>query len=268
MIQTGITLSSTVKFLQKYLSILIVVPAFLGGLWQLIELSSISLTYIRFFSLSQIVPDGLLILLFLLLGLFTSMIGYFANTFLFIKEHKEPEVLSAEEYEKYRKLHLKIWLLTFVIMYALALYYYFKFMFAIYKFNDIRADVGITFIFIVFLNRSLNKCYNFAKEKHREFFKFCNSLLFILYIIVGIYFCKRVHYSFVSTNDFQNIEQIKQDVKNKFPDKKQETLYFNDKFIFIKLIDVPKKGKKGQNLKQKDKIYFMKLDELFENAKD
>jgi hypothetical protein len=50
------------QLLKDNISILILVPTILGGIWQLLELSSISTSFIRFFSLSQLVADGILIL--------------------------------------------------------------------------------------------------------------------------------------------------------------------------------------------------------------
>lgn len=50
---------------------IILIPSILGGLWQILELSSIGTAYIRFFSVSQVIPDGLLFL-FLLLVLYIS----------------------------------------------------------------------------------------------------------------------------------------------------------------------------------------------------
>lgn len=44
------------------LPIFIVLPSILGGIWQVLELSFIDTSYIRFFSINQIIPDGLLIL--------------------------------------------------------------------------------------------------------------------------------------------------------------------------------------------------------------
>jgi len=52
-----------IKLLKEYLPLIILVPALLGGIWQIIELSSISIAYIRFFSVTQILPDGLVILI-------------------------------------------------------------------------------------------------------------------------------------------------------------------------------------------------------------
>lgn len=64
MIQTGFKVNGVGNFIKDYLSVIILIPAFIGGIWQLIELMSISMPNIRFFSISQIVPDGLLILMF------------------------------------------------------------------------------------------------------------------------------------------------------------------------------------------------------------
>lgn len=48
--------------LKDNLSIILLVPTLLGGVWQLLELSSISTSFIRFLSLGQLVADGILIL--------------------------------------------------------------------------------------------------------------------------------------------------------------------------------------------------------------
>jgi len=48
--------------LKDNLSIIILIPTIIGGIWQLLELSSISTSFIRFFSISQLVADGILVL--------------------------------------------------------------------------------------------------------------------------------------------------------------------------------------------------------------
>jgi len=50
------------SWIKDNISIIILVPTFLGGMWQIIELASIGTPFIRFFSASQLVSDGLLIL--------------------------------------------------------------------------------------------------------------------------------------------------------------------------------------------------------------
>jgi hypothetical protein len=49
-------------WVKENIQIIVLVPTILGGLWQILELSLISTSMIRFFSISQLVADGLLIL--------------------------------------------------------------------------------------------------------------------------------------------------------------------------------------------------------------
>lgn len=265
MIQTGITLSDIIKFIQKYLGILVIIPAFIGGLWQLIELSNISISFIRFFSLSQIVPDGLLILIFLLIATFTYMLGWVADTLFYINEEpKPPKQLDSREYEKYRKQQLSKWMLSFLVAYSFSLFYFLNFMYKAPNFTDLKSSVCLVLIFVLILNRSLNGCFNFAQDKYKKVFKFCNSFLLILYVIISIFLCKRVHSLFTYTDNIINIENIKTDISKKYPNTKQELLYFNDKYLFIKIIDIPKKTSNEEKNKQKeDKFYIMELNKLF-----
>lgn len=55
-------LNNLYKQLKDNLSVILLVPTILGGIWQLLELSSISASFIRFFSFTQLIADGLLIL--------------------------------------------------------------------------------------------------------------------------------------------------------------------------------------------------------------
>lgn len=58
-------------FLKEYLTILTIVPLILGGLWQLLSLAAISTSYVRFFSVTQQIADGILII-FVLAVLFLT----------------------------------------------------------------------------------------------------------------------------------------------------------------------------------------------------
>ena len=61
--------------LKENLSLILLVPTALGGIWQLLELSSISTSFIRFFSISQLVSDGLLILFLLTIFYISFKVG-------------------------------------------------------------------------------------------------------------------------------------------------------------------------------------------------
>lgn len=268
MIQTGIEINKTAKFLKEYLSILIVIPAFIGGIWQSFELMSISIPYIRFFSISQIVSDGILILMFIIIAFSYNFIGWFADILFFEKGKPEPaEVLSAEDYEIYKRKKLRYWLSFFIIAYVIIFG-------LIYRLFDDKATLTefkglfvMTFFYVFILNRSLDNCYFYAKDKHKKIFKACNGLLLVLYFVFALSFSKRIHNLLIAPTNIINIEQVKMDVENKYPNTKQELLYFNDKYIFIKIIDKIKMDKKGKVLKHtSEKIYIMKFETLFDES--
>jgi hypothetical protein len=56
-----LNVSITTAWIKNNISLLVLLPTVAGGLWQLLELLSLGTPYIRFFSLTQLVPDGLLI---------------------------------------------------------------------------------------------------------------------------------------------------------------------------------------------------------------
>lgn len=76
-----IDINSLLEKIKSNLALIILLPAVFGGLWQIIELARISISYIRFFSATQLVPDGLL-MLFILASL------YFAYRFGTLRKYK------------------------------------------------------------------------------------------------------------------------------------------------------------------------------------
>ncbi len=266
MIQTGIQIKKIGEFLKEYLSVLIVVPAFIGGIWQAIELMKISYSYIRFFSISQIVPDGILVLMFFIVGYsFNIFLIYLVN--LVDSEFKKDFNFKPNETEIYRKISLKVDSTFFVLAYLFAMVYPFLYSsFDKPTLNDLNYLAFVMFICTYILNTSLSKCYHRALDKNKKFYKYCNLLLLIFYLTYVFYFSVFIHHIFLSPSNNINIEQVKKDVANKFPNTKQKILYFNDKYIFIKIIGLPIKDKKGKLIKAKtDKVYITKFDDLFEN---
>ncbi len=72
------------NFIKEHYTLLLIIPTLLGGIWQLIELISIDISFVRFFSITQLIQDGILFLCFeimlgiiLFLLIFTIKTNYF-----------------------------------------------------------------------------------------------------------------------------------------------------------------------------------------------
>ena len=75
---------NTLNFLKEYLSVILIVPTIIGGLYQLINIIYyVGFPYVRFFSVSQVIPDGILVgifIIFFLLNYFivTGVLRFFS----------------------------------------------------------------------------------------------------------------------------------------------------------------------------------------------
>lgn len=256
MIQTGIKLKTIIGFLKENLSILIVVPAFIGGLWQAIELMSISISYVRFFSISQIVPDGILILVLFLIGVLPHLLTVYYPVLFNVEEKKEIEKIESENLFKYL-------IIFFVIFYIIGIIYFLLNIFFIYKVNSLSTDIMVATATIYILNIMLNLGYNSNVYNSKKLFKFCNIFLALYYLLVGFYFIKTIHNSFLLTDKLHNIENVKCLILEKYPNKEMVILYFNDKYIFIKIFDKTIFDKETK--KPFEYIYILKFENLFNN---
>ncbi|QZK90687.1 hypothetical protein K5V07_09360 [Flavobacterium sp. CHNK8] len=253
MIQTGIKVQRIVDFLKDNLNIIIVVPAFIGGLWQLLELLNISIAFVRFFSISQIVSDGLLVLYIIIY--FSSPIF---GTHLFysaIMKSKEStiDLLTARKI-KNNKTKLLVYTVSFFLLWLFGVVILWYFSYVLLKASSTKNGFILIPFLIIGCNHFLNIAYKTASFKLKHIYKVFNLFLLILYVMIIIFMFKKLHRNQFSAIPIINIEKLNLDVKTKFPNTKQEILYFNDKYIFINIVDKSKK----------EKVYITKLDDLFE----
>lgn len=253
MIQRKINFKPTFDFIKENLNILIVFPAFIGGLWQAIELMSISFSYIRFFSISQIVPDGILILTFLFFS--SSFIVWFSIFKSYVDNIKEDNNYDTEEErEKVRKSIFIKSLLGFIFAYSYMTYSFLYVNVNITKSSSLGWAITFAYIYTTLIIYTLNRCYIYALDKYKKYVKLGEILLIILFGIIVLSLLEGVHSTFSTPNNIINIEKVKSDVQSKFPNTNQTILYFNDKYIFFKITDEHKK----------DKIFIKKIESLFE----
>lgn len=259
MIQHNFKLNNIIKFIKDYISIIVILPAFIGGLWQIIELANISMPFIRFFSISQIVPDGLLILCFFVIAFIPIIFAWYFDDMFYIKEMKTKNINEKNHnYTPNNTIELRNSAILFTFFYISSLV---SFLYALSLKKDIldlSMSVIYSIVFIFFCNFSLNKCYVLSNGKWKAFFKFCNIFLLFLYIIIGIYFFKQIHRNFTLTNELDNLENVDKTLNIKYPFSSKEILYFNDKYIFFEITS--SESKTNTSIK---KIHIIELDKLF-----
>lgn len=202
------TLNPIVKF-KEYISLVLLIPTILGGGLQLYELGSISISFIRFFSVSQLLADGILAV-YILMIVFILPFAHLLGTY-YMDQIKSPLiayliyllticlVFISISFIINNLNELKFYMIALVLL-SILIYIFFK--------SDFHIKWKLGIILIVFI--SIIFLSGFIYSKYRELVKLPDNL--------------------------NNIEVSHQRIKDNFHEcNKVELLYFNDKYVFLEL---------------------------------
>lgn len=237
------------NWVKENLSLILIIPTTIGGLWQLLELSRISTAYIRFFSISQVIPDGLLVL-FILSLIFGS---YYLATLL----------IKATPFYKSKLSNWKLSVFCAFFLLAVTSFTGYEI------YNDVveKGYIGISYISLIvfmttFLLSSLfhlipyslkirfieNRNEEAGKDSKRgieswsDFFEamlvcgFLSLAVFIFITTMNVF--GDLRNSYIQTDNLINLDNFKQEVSELEKDKMfDKILYFNDKYFFVQFKD-------------------------------
>lgn len=247
---------------------ILVLPPILGGIWQIAELCMIDPTFIRFFSSTQLLSDGLLILL-----IFTGAVIPLIISLLILNIITFTTNINKTSIKKCKKEGNAIGLFLVAIM---------IFIFTIENSESLYKDINLSldklslFVFLgnlIIVNLLLSfsfvgfqlscQCFNknfknkIKKYKLSIMFRVISILVVVLVDIFAIFVLTYVvllfiHYKFSFPDNLTNIKYLDSKMKNENYIS-NVLLYSNDKYIFIEHTD-----------KNKSKsIEILKFDDLF-----
>lgn len=280
------------KYVKDNLSIIILLPTILGGLWQLIELSSLSFSFVRFFSVTQLLPDGLLILTMIILLYIAYYFGVNKHKFKYNKKildlkTKKPKnfnFIKNIQSQKliyidnpiYRKENIFLELLI-VVFTPILFYLFFKFTniydelindfnfiifvmafyFIILFFNPFLSSLFILFVHF-FQSKYFSKIKKYCIDKPiiKELLLFPMKMLVLILIILVILFPMKLasffHEKYLLPKNLKNLEYLDKTLNNK-NNQSNKIVYLNDKYIFIE-----------HKINEITSIEIVKFDDLFE----
>lgn len=243
----------TVLFLKNNYSWLSIIPVIIGGLYQFLCISSIGYQYLRFFSLTQFLIDG--VLLICIFSLFIiSFLMYFYTTHQIGIYKKDTCFESYADEIKRRKNERSHFIFTLILLIPLTFYLGYK------SYKDI---IGLNFSYNVFLFSFslivlifviLNKQFKLGevnywsgigyheKSRLRSFLHACMHLFFYFQFFFLMYAIGPVVKSLksFSLSDLSNthnftkyIECNKKQFKNF---QAARIIYYNDKYLFSEII--------------------------------
>jgi len=229
-------LKQAFRYLSKHLSLVLLIPALLGGIWQIIELSQMSFSYVRFFSPSQVLADGLLILILLI---------FFVGTFFFLYNRYINSV-SVDDFNHKKPLGITS-KTNYIKCLFLFLFYIILLLFEIYALSNIlkKPDSFFTILILfpvatiilylaltswMFANLSIVRTW-FYKNILRHTIWLWFTTIAISFLLTVSSFRK----SFALPNDLVNADIIVHQIAEANPETQPVIVYNNDKYLFIEL---------------------------------
>lgn len=215
-------------------TIIALFPTAIGGLWQIIQLAKISVNMIRFFSISQLLSDGIIILLF-----FVFMILIISPIPI--------KILSNKSDDRKKKIPLYIFIAFNLLIITLYTFFYFN----LSKYITIDKSLSLLMVYVI-LSCIIYSLSFLGKKWIKEYILI---VFVILYFIIGtsitIIALSSITKNFDGIDNFNTL--ITAIEKKDCYSKKPNILYFNDKYIFIEL--------EKKNIKS---VLIKKIDDLFE----
>lgn len=191
-------------------SIIIAIPTILGGLWQVISLVLISPIFLRFFSLSQLISDGIFVALLIIIAVGVPYIIALSISALFAKYSLKVKLIVSSFF-------------TFILMLSTYLDINEK------KFNFF---ILMFYSYSMFQYYQLNFTTNYRTHNFTKIDKFMMFFMIFSGIYISIFSVFKIGSEFSrSYKNIENIKYIELKIHKKYPCARVE--YFNDKYIFI-----------------------------------
>ncbi len=246
-------LTSILKISRNNFPEVLSIPTFLGGLWQFIGLMRVGIPYGRFFSVSQLIADGLLTLLLIavLFAVTTAMIVFLD----YINEYKLKITLKNKS--DFFQIFIFIIICQSVITAGIIVFLFF------YRPLPNITVLGIVFLSLLissiifvtitfYVEKYIEKKKKSKKQpklkvqennKEKEESEILKERLkeFIVYFSIGSLVIISLFYLankfFLIPNDLENMKRVSCLIDNDFPNKKdREVIYYNDKYIFVEVL--------------------------------
>lgn len=225
-----INVNETLAYIKNNISFIVIIPSVLGGLGQLLRLFLIEPEMIRFFSVSQVVPDGLAIILI------TAILSFF---YYFIVRLYYLLLLFFEKF-RFRGISYFFASLSFVLIVIIGENYFFQ----NYILTDSYEKKGVYYYLIIlfciitslpflFLSILFLSSFNRTRVDFHHFFKDKSIIKLSCLIILVTMFTIPPIYS----NDYiTNFSSLERDLQHKHSTlERVEIRFLNDRYVIVEL---------------------------------
>nr|WP_181718039.1 hypothetical protein [Psychrobacter sp.]QJS05186.1 hypothetical protein [Psychrobacter sp.] len=238
------------KWCKENLTTSILLISGLGAIIQVLELAKINIAYIRFFSATQLISDGVLVLATVLIIITAYSVFRFIflsqNIRLYIELRMKDKKLSKDSTDRYAILSFLVPVIFYIFLTGVV--------FKTFKENFFMNLIGLAFLYTLLTVSFIHTClYYEYLTSTTEDFKFkkihisiakwvrpLNILLTVVSIPALILLCLHVY---KLPSNLENYTKVNQQVEKDYRDiDSYEILYFNDTYLFVEIIKGNKKS--------------------------
>ena len=244
--------------IKEYFSIIVAIPPFLGAIWQLLKLAQISFSYIRFFSVTQLIADGIIILSSLLMISFSTIMLNFAVDKKAKENNTDEKIDNLIDVKKPNWVYGSIFIIIGFVSTLMIIVVNDYFIKNLDTFLTIWIVIPVNTIIyflipIIFLRgtthiKSIDA--NFSKKLKIMFSIF---LFFISLEVLNNYW-QKFNQLMLFPNNLINQAKIEKNIVEEFPKQKVKLLYNNDKYLFYSVVDT---------INKEERIKIVPFEKLF-----
>ncbi|ALM48948.1 hypothetical protein AMR72_08640 [Flavobacterium psychrophilum] len=231
-------IKSYIKFVSEHITIILLIPTLLGGLWQVVSLGTTSISYIRFFSISQLLSDGIILMIWLCLWGMFIYIGYR----FFKKNDNQEKIEQSSEKTRGERIATTIGYLGLcggIVLFLIKLDRFMYHDLDFVKVVMIPIIIAIVITFMLFFSSALMAIFNLkAEDIHAsKLLKFSTSVLSILTTLYVLYAFFNVlsnfNKAFVLPQNIENAHNLLESMKEEDSTCIYRIAYLNDLYVFV-----------------------------------
>ena len=229
--------------------IIILIPTLLGGLYQVLNLLIlVGLPYIRYFSVSQVIPDGLLVSIVL----FWLFVAYKLVFGLYKSIRKDTEIQNNEEVKRKNSIFFHIFYILFFCslggywLYTLSIEDYLT-SFSLILIRYITFSMSLLFIWVgikefLFITKLDKWIISKKNQLSYETKKFILSIFVLSFLAIMVRVIPNEiavsNTMFIKVSNFENYLSFSQDIQTAYQMKSPPILlYINKDYAFFKIPD-------------------------------
>ncbi len=262
----------TLKEFKEYLPIIVLLPAIIGGAIQVLQLLLMSVSFVRFFSITQALTDGILSLSFIItVTIIVIILLFFHKPYQKFKE----KVL---ENIKWNWLRDGFFFITDIFVNTIVFFFIllgccffirsdFEIIEVFYALAIVSFLSALVVVIVVrFKKKGSNKEQSLKEEKYSDHIRWYHIIIFYSLFLLLLLFL--INFANSRFDDIQNQNNIYCYLDTKAFEHEVEDYeiqYFNDDYIFVKLYfkDIPKTLKNEVEKSPKSIITVLEFNTLF-----